>query len=201
MTDSKYVVLYTVHVFSSCIEALCFQWPDPPTPDCLDSKSPELHRAVCVRFLLHFEVDITRAVSQLGEFSCEEIDLETQQSIYLAINCLLENPSNDVATKLATCRSLKKTANWEPVEGHDHPMLAYLGNNIGHIAILFTLVENLDSQKVLTETLGLIIQTADTKVNISSSLLQNTTLRCVSHTRKRFVLYLRYIRTPLGLQK
>lgn len=78
-------------------------------------------------------------------------------------------------------------------------MLAYLGNNIGHIAILFTLVENLDSQKVLTETLGLIIQTADTKVNISSSLLQNTTLRCVSHTRKRFVLYLRYIRTPLGL--
>lgn len=63
MTDSKYVVLYTVHVFSSCIEALCFQWPDPPTPDCLDSKSPELHRAVCVRFLLHFEVDITRAVS------------------------------------------------------------------------------------------------------------------------------------------
>ncbi|KAG0149756.1 hypothetical protein CROQUDRAFT_73922 [Cronartium quercuum f. sp. fusiforme G11] len=110
----------------------------------------------------------------LGEFSKEEVDLETQNSIYFALNCLLENPNNDVATKLATCRSLKLTANWDHFPGSDQPMLVFLGSYIGHISILFTLVENLDSQKVLTETMGLVIQKAGTNIRPYSNQLMST---------------------------
>ncbi|KAH9814581.1 armadillo-type protein [Melampsora americana] len=96
----------------------------------------------------------------LGQFAKEVVDLDTQSGIYFGINCLLENPNNDIATKLAACRALKLTANWESPSQGVHPILAYLGNYIGHISTLFTLVENLDSQKVLTETLGLVIEKA-----------------------------------------
>ncbi|EGG02414.1 uncharacterized protein MELLADRAFT_91419 [Melampsora larici-populina 98AG31] len=109
----------------------------------------------------------------LGQFAKEEVDLDTQSGIYLGINCLLENPNNDIATKLAACRSLKLTANWESPSQGVHPILTYLGNYIGQISTLFTLVENLDSQKVLTETLGLVIEKAGSSICPYAAQLTN----------------------------
>ncbi|PLW18863.1 hypothetical protein PCASD_16799 [Puccinia coronata f. sp. avenae] len=94
----------------------------------------------------------------LGQFAKQDLDRTVQSSIYVALRCLLENPSNDLAVKLATCRALKATANWETAEAESDTILPHLEIFIQQISRLLNSVENLESQKVLTETLRLVIE-------------------------------------------
>ncbi|EFP76521.2 uncharacterized protein PGTG_02962 [Puccinia graminis f. sp. tritici CRL 75-36-700-3] len=94
----------------------------------------------------------------LGQFAKQDLDRKLQSSVYVALSCLLENPSNDIAVKLATCRALKATANWEAVEPEPDTILPHLEMFIKQISGLLSSVENLESQKILTETLRLVIE-------------------------------------------
>jgi hypothetical protein len=94
------------------------------------------------------------------------LDRKLQSSVYVALSCLLENPSNDIAVKLATCRALKATANWEAVEPEPDTILPHLEMFIKQISGLLSSVENLESQKILTETLRLVIEKARLNVGL-----------------------------------
>lgn len=100
----------------------------------------------------------------LGQFAKQDVDRKLQSSIYIALRCLLENPSNDIAVKLATCRALKATANWEAADPEPDTILPHLEIFIQQISRLLSCVENLESQKVLTETLKLVIEKARSNI-------------------------------------
>lgn len=100
----------------------------------------------------------------LGQFAKQDVGRKLQSSIYVALRCLLENPSNDIAVKLATCRALKSTANWEAVDPEPDTILPHLEIFIQQISRLLSCVENLESQKVLTETLKLVIEKARSNI-------------------------------------
>ncbi|EFP85369.2 uncharacterized protein PGTG_11538 [Puccinia graminis f. sp. tritici CRL 75-36-700-3] len=106
----------------------------------------------------------------LGQFAKQDLDCKLQSSVYVALSCLLENPSNDIAVKLATCRALKATANWEAVEPEPDTILPHLEMFIKQISGLLSSVENLESQKILTETLRLVIEKA--RLNITPYALE-----------------------------
>lgn len=99
----------------------------------------------------------------LGQFAWQDLDLKLQSLLYDAFSRLLENPSHDIAVKLATCSALKATANWGAGE-QDNLILPHLEASIRQISCMLSSVENLESQKVLTETLRLLIEKA--KLNI-----------------------------------
>jgi hypothetical protein len=68
--------------------------------------------------------------------------------------------------KLATCRALKATANWETAEAESDTILPHLEIFIQQISRLLNSVENLESQKVLTETLRLVIEKGRSNVGL-----------------------------------
>ncbi|WAR64180.1 hypothetical protein PtB15_16B340 [Puccinia triticina] len=113
----------------------------------------------------------------LGQFAKQDLDRKLQSSIYAALSCLLENPNNDIAVKLATCRALKATANWEAVESEPDTIIPHVEIFIKQISGLLSCVENLESQKVLTETLRLVIEKARLNITPYSLELANILAR------------------------
>ncbi|KAH9441299.1 hypothetical protein KEM48_009210 [Puccinia striiformis f. sp. tritici PST-130] len=111
----------------------------------------------------------------LGQFAKQDLKRSSQSHIYTALSCLLTNPHNDIAVKLATCRALKSTANWENTQESQEPdpILAHLPTFIKEISALLSTVENLESQKILTETMRLVIEKAGSNIGPYALELSN----------------------------
>ncbi|CAH7667632.1 armadillo-type protein [Phakopsora pachyrhizi] len=105
----------------------------------------------------------------LGEFSKEDLRPEVYSSFYTAIKCLLENPGNDVATRLTACRAVGESGFWSGADVSNDPINPFVKDFFAHISNLFDEVENLESQKALTVAINRVIEKADVNVKFYAS--------------------------------